>query len=69
MNILSLRLKNFRNYKEAEVSFSPNINYIFGENAQGKTNLIEALYVLSLGRSFRTSHLTEAIFLALRISF
>ncbi|ADZ18431.1 DNA replication/repair protein RecF [Chlamydia psittaci] len=62
MNILSLRLKNFRNYKEAEVSFSPNINYIFGENAQGKTNLIEALYVLSLGRSFRTSHLTEAIF-------
>ncbi|BAE81335.1 DNA replication and repair protein [Chlamydia felis Fe/C-56] len=61
MNILSLRLKNFRNYKEAKISLSPNMNYIFGENAQGKTNLLEALYVLSLGRSFRTSHLTEAI--------
>ncbi|SYX08927.1 DNA replication and repair protein recF,recombination protein F,Recombinational DNA repair ATPase (RecF pathway),DNA replication and repair protein RecF,RecF/RecN/SMC N terminal domain [Chlamydia poikilotherma] len=62
MKIISLRLKNFRNYKETEIAFSPDMNYIFGENAQGKTNLLEALYVLSLGRSFRTAHLTEAIF-------
>ncbi|ANH79084.1 DNA replication/repair protein RecF [Candidatus Chlamydia sanziniae] len=61
MKILSLTLKNFRNYKDTEVSFSPNSNYILGENAQGKTNLLEALYVLSLGRSFRTLHITDAI--------
>ncbi|WP_348663992.1 DNA replication/repair protein RecF [Chlamydia vaughanii] len=61
MNILSLCIKNFRNYKDTEVSLSPKMNYIFGENAQGKTNLLEALYVLSLGRSFRTPHLIEAV--------
>ncbi|WP_201457142.1 DNA replication/repair protein RecF [Chlamydia sp. 17-3921] len=61
MKVLSLILKNFRNYKDTEVTFAPKLNYISGNNAQGKTNLLEALYILSLGRSFRTTHLAEAI--------
>lgn len=61
MNVRSLCLRNFRNYKSTEITFSPGINYIFGENAQGKTNLLESLYVLALGRSFRTPHLLDAI--------
>ncbi|AHK63118.1 DNA replication/repair protein RecF [Chlamydia avium] len=61
MKIHSLCLKNFRNYKDTEITFAPGINYIFGENAQGKTNILEAIYILALGRSFRTPHLIEAI--------
>ncbi len=59
--IKSLYLKDFRNYKEAMVHFSPTINLIWGDNAQGKTNLLEALFLFITGRSFRTSHLNELI--------
>ncbi len=55
MLINSLRVTNFRNYTNADISFSDDINIIIGENGQGKTNLIEAIYMLSLGRSFRTN--------------
>ena len=48
------RLDNFRNIAHAELSFSPAFNLITGRNAQGKTNLLEAIYLFSLGRSFRT---------------
>ncbi|ETR80220.1 DNA recombination and repair protein RecF, partial [Chlamydia pneumoniae B21] len=61
MKICSLKLKNFRNHSDLEISLAPKLNYIVGKNAQGKTNLLEALYVLSLGRSFRTQHLTDTI--------
>lgn len=61
MRLLSLYLGNFRNYTEAAFSFSPKINYIYGENAQGKTNLLEAIHLLISGRSFRTPHLQELI--------
>lgn len=61
MHISHLYLKNFRNYKEACLTFSPKINFIYGENAQGKTNLLEAIYLLITGRSFRTHHLEELI--------
>jgi DNA replication and repair protein RecF len=61
MHIESIYLRNFRNYKEAYCSFSSKINLIEGNNAQGKTNLLEALYLVSTGRSFRTSHLSELI--------
>lgn len=61
MRILNLRLWNFRNHSNTEISFSPEINYLYGKNAQGKTNLLEAIYILCTGRSFRTSHLAEAI--------
>lgn len=59
--IKSLYLRDFRNYKEAKVSFSPKTNVIWGDNAQGKTNLLEALYLFITGRSFRTHHLSELI--------
>lgn len=59
--IRTLYLENFRNYKEKQIAFSPTINWIVGPNAQGKTNLLEALSLLSTGRSFRTQHLSELI--------
>ena len=52
---------NFRNIKKATLTFSPTFNLIAGDNAQGKTNLLEALHFFSLGRSFRTRRLDEAI--------
>lgn len=56
MPILSISFKNFRNLNEASspVSFSETINVITGENAAGKTSLLEALYMLTTARSFRT---------------
>jgi DNA replication and repair protein RecF len=61
MFIKKLYLKGFRSYKEVEVEFSDNVNLIRGNNAQGKTNLLEALYLIGTGRSFRTPHLKELI--------
>jgi DNA replication and repair protein RecF len=51
----NLALRNFRNYQEAEVQFDPNVNILLGRNGQGKTNLLEALVLLSSGESFRYS--------------
>ena len=56
-----LYLHNFRNYENAHITFAPGINVIEGENGQGKTNLLEAIYLLSTGRSFRTAHLGDLI--------
>lgn len=56
-----LELQNFRNYQALEIEFSPRVNIFFGQNAQGKTNLLEAVSLLSLGRSFRTKKETEMI--------
>ena len=53
MRIDRLRLQNFRNYTEQAVEFAPDSNVIVGENAQGKTNLLEAIVYLSCGRSNR----------------
>lgn len=61
MLLKSLYLRNFRNFEKAEISFSSKANLIHGLNAQGKTNLLEAIYFLSTGRSFRTLHLNELI--------
>ncbi|NLY71400.1 MAG: DNA replication/repair protein RecF [Clostridiales bacterium] len=61
MYFKEVRLKNFRNYKDGLVSFHPKVNLITGKNAQGKTNLIESLYIMSLGKSFRTSKDREMI--------
>lgn len=49
----SLRLQNFRSYKDYSLELGPGVNIIVGPNASGKTNLLEALYVISTGRSFR----------------
>lgn len=61
MFLKALYLRNFRNYAEAEISFQEGINPIVGDNAQGKTNLLEAIYLVSTGRSFRTQVLGELI--------
>ena len=53
MRILELELQHFRNYSGQRVSFDPDCNVIFGENAQGKTNLLEAIVYLSCGKSPR----------------
>jgi len=61
MHIKQLQLKNYRNYEQLDVSFADKINVIIGENAQGKTNLMEAIYVLAFTRSYRTQHERELI--------
>jgi DNA replication and repair protein RecF len=61
MHLKSLRLCHFRNYEEAYLEFSPHINIFLGANAQGKTNLLEAIYLLIFGSSFRTKRLQELI--------
>ena len=53
MRLESLELRDFRNYRAQSVEFDPDCNVIFGENAQGKTNLLEAVVYLSCGRSPR----------------
>lgn len=54
MWLQELTLTNFRNYKTCQVNFSPHLNVFLGQNAQGKTNFLEAIYFLALTRSHRT---------------
>lgn len=54
MILNNIKLKNFRNYENLEISFSKGINIIYGKNAQGKTNLLESIYVLALTKSHRS---------------
>lgn len=54
MILTKIKLINFRNYKKEEICFYPGINVLFGQNGQGKTNVLESLYFLSLTKSFRT---------------
>ncbi|WJY26779.1 MULTISPECIES: DNA replication/repair protein RecF [Sporosarcina] len=61
MHIDHLALTNYRNYASLELSFSPHINVFIGENAQGKTNVMEAIYVLAMAKSHRTSNDRELI--------
>ena len=61
MYIEKIKLKNFRNYEEQEIEFNKNINIIFGDNAQGKTNILESIFLCSFGKSFRTSKEKELI--------
>ena len=56
-----LSAENFRNIERAEVSFSPGVNLLVGDNAQGKTNLLEAVGYVSLGKSFRGATEAEMI--------
>jgi DNA replication and repair protein RecF len=59
--IRGVDITNFRNIARATLAFSPSFNLIEGRNAQGKTNLLEAIYLFCLGRSFRTRSLDEAV--------
>ncbi len=61
MRVDSVRLENFRNYREQVVEFSPDINVISGANAQGKTNLLESIFLLSSGHGFRTRSDNELV--------
>jgi DNA replication and repair protein RecF len=61
MYFKEIKLKNFRNYIEEDIYFHPKVNIIMGMNAQGKTNLLESLYIMSLGKSFRTNKDNEMI--------
>lgn len=61
MYLENLKLINFRNYDELYIEFNKNINLIIGKNAQGKTNIVEAIYMMSIGKSFRTNKDREVI--------
>lgn len=61
MRIERLRLMNFRNYEKAEVRPAPGVTVLYGENAQGKTNLMEAVHLCCVGRSQRTSRDRELV--------
>ena len=61
MNLLDLKLRDFRNYEELELDFDPGVNLIVGKNAQGKTNLLEAIGYLGSGKSFRAQRTAEMV--------
>ena len=61
MFVKRIELKDFRNYKDLDVSFNKNVNIFIGNNAQGKTNLLESIYLNSMARSFKTSKDKELI--------
>lgn len=59
--IRNLKLINFRNYHQLELSLHPKVNIFVGDNAQGKTNILEAIYMTAAGKSFRTTKDREII--------
>ena len=61
MKLNNIRLENFRNYGEFSLCFDPSVNLIVGRNAQGKTNLLEAIGFLGSGKSFRTQKAAELV--------
>ena len=61
MYIKKIKLHNFRNYEDETIEMCKNVNIIFGDNAQGKTNILEAIFFSSLGKSFRTNRENELI--------
>jgi len=61
MFLKHLLLRNFRNYSHLQIDFCNGVNYIYGDNAHGKTNLLEAIYFLIIGRSFRSKQLSDVI--------
>ena len=61
MNVTKLKLRDFRNYQNLEIDFDPGVNLIVGDNAQGKTNLLEGLVYLGSGKSFRTQRGAELV--------
>ena len=61
MWISKVNLINFRNYEKQEIELNNNLNIFYGENAQGKTNIIEAIFLCSMGKSFRAKKDIEMI--------
>jgi len=61
MYISKVKLENFRNYENQEINLNENINIIYGNNAQGKTNILESIFLCSMGKSFRAKKDKELI--------
>ena len=61
MHIKNILLENFRNYDNQEINLNENINIIYGNNAQGKTNIIESVFLCAYGKSFRAKKDKELI--------
>ena len=61
MRLETLSLRNFRNYEALELELDPGVNLNVGQNAQGKTNLLEAIGYLGSGKSFRAQKTGEMI--------
>lgn len=61
MNLTEIRLRDFRNYGQVDLKFDPGVNLIVGDNAQGKTNLLEAISYLGSGKSFRAQKTSEMV--------
>ena len=61
MYIEKIKLNNFRNYENLEIDLNKNLDIIYGNNAQGKTNILEAIFLCSFGKSFRTNKEKEMI--------
>ena len=61
MQLNKISVRDFRNYEDLSLEFSPEVNLIVGENAQGKTNLIEAIGYLGSGKSFRAQKSSELV--------
>ncbi len=61
MIVKSLALENFRNHIDTKIVFSDRFNIIYGDNGQGKTNILEAIYLCASGRSHRTSKDSELV--------
>ena len=61
MNLNNIHLRDFRNYGEISLDFDPGVNLIVGNNAQGKTNLLEAIAYAGSGKSFRAQKTSEMV--------
>ncbi len=61
MNLIDIKLRGFRNYDDLDLEFEPGVNLIVGDNAQGKTNLLEAVAYLGSGKAFRTQKSMELV--------
>ena len=61
MHVDSLEVGNFRNYEFAKIDFHPNTNILYGDNAQGKTNLLEAVFVCGTTKSHKGSKDKELV--------
>ena len=61
MPLSKISLRNFRCFDNLELSLSPGINFFYGSNGSGKTSLLEALFIFSSGKSFKSSNLAALI--------
>lgn len=61
MKLKKFKAQNFRNIESCDISFSEGVNYIYGDNAQGKTNAVEGIYLFARGKSFRASDDRELV--------